>query len=321
MIKKSNDLKLFAEVMGLAPYKQSFQQALVTLFGEKDIPRSKFGLSSLKQLYPKIGTKLWRGKPFLDKTIIITNLFNHTQTPIEQGWSVEKTQILDFRGKKLTYNSHNGTDFSIPVGSTVCTAAPGEVVSIRSEFNRGGKKIFIDHGNGLMTTYAHLARTLVKVGDIVQRGQPIALSGYSGIDGMITFPFGVPHVHFNVWLNCEPIDPFPYNGLNSIWLAGDMPQFHDSQNNNHYWQPSEYNSHKLEKVIQSCKTEKVRNHLSNISELKLKASETIIEMCYYPTRFNHKENIYTQTFERTPFLDLPFLKEEFEKIVFLDEIL
>lgn len=320
-MKKSNDLKLFSEVMGLSPYKQSFKQALITLFGEKDIPRSKFGLSSLKQLHPKIGLKLWRGKPYLEKTVIITNLFNHIQTPIEKGWSVAKTQTLDFRGKNLTYNSHNGTDFSIPVGSTVCTAAPGEVVSIRSEFNRGGKKIFIDHGNGLMTTYAHLARILVKVGDIVKRGQPIALSGYSGIDGMITYPFGVPHVHFNVWLNCEPIDPFPHKNFTSLWLAGEMPKPHNPENASNDWKPSEYDSNKLQKVLQACKNPTIKEQLNNITELKYQAAETIIEMCYYPTRFQHKENIYTQTFERIPFLDLPFLKEEFEKVVFLDEIL
>ncbi len=309
--------------MGLSPYKDSFKQALIALFGEKDIPRSKFGLSSLKQLYPKIAMKLWRGKFYIPKTVIITNLFNHTQTPIEEGWSVAKTQTRDFRGKNLTYNSHNGTDFAIPVGSTVCTAAPGEVVSIRSEFNRGGKKIFIDHGHGLMTTYAHLARVIVKLGDVVQRGQPIALSGYSGIDGMITFPFGVPHVHFNVWLNCEPVDPFPYNGLPALWLGGNLPQPFDNQNfhSHNSWIPSQFDIQKVQKTIQACKTDKVRIHLMSIPELKYQASETIIEMCYYPTRFQFKENLYSQTFERQPMLDLPFQKEDFEKVVFLDEIL
>jgi len=320
-MKKSNDLKFISEILGFSPYKQSFKQALVALFGEKDIPRSKFGLSSLKQLHPKIGLPLWRGKPYLEKTVIISNLFNHTQTPIEAGWSVEKTQVLDFRGKKLTYNSHNGTDFTVPVGSTVCTAAPGKVVSIRSEFNRGGKKIFIDHGRGLMTTYAHLARTLVKVGDKVERGQPIALSGYSGIDGMITFPFGLPHVHFNVWLNCKPVDPFPYDSKASLWKAGNLPESATYLPSNEKLFLSEYNLEKLQKVIHSCKTERIRNHLLNIPKAEFQAAETIIEMNYYPTRFEVKENIYWNEFERKPFLDLPFLKEEFENVVFLDDLL
>ena len=85
--------------------------------------------------------------------------------------------MLDFRGRDLTYDSHNGTDFAVPVGTKVLAAAGGEVVRIVSEFNRGGLKIFIDHGGGLMTTSAHLARPLVKVGQIVARGEAIALSG------------------------------------------------------------------------------------------------------------------------------------------------
>jgi murein DD-endopeptidase len=320
-MKKSERIKLFSEAMGLAPYRQSFRQALITLFGEKDVPRSKFGFSSLKQLYPKIGIKLWRGKPYLPKTVLITNLFNHTPTPIEDGWSVEKTQTLDFRGKNLTYNSHNGTDFAVPIGTIVCTAAPGKVVSIRSEFNRGGKKIFIDHGNGLVTTYAHLARIFVQVGDYVQRAQPIALSGYSGIDGMITFPFGVPHVHFNVWLNCFPVDPFPYHNHCSLWLGGHLPQPHvPSSTSNSDFFPSLFNIPALHEVIHSCKTDTVRTFLQKIPDLYYQGHETLIEMNYYPTRFLKRMNFYAQTFERKPILDLPFRKEDFEKVVFLDEL-
>ncbi len=68
----------------------------------------------------------------------------------------------------------------------------------------------IDHGAGLMTCCAHLARQLVQEGEFVQRGQAIAITGYSGLDSLVTFPFGTPHVHFNTWLNGEPVDPFPY---------------------------------------------------------------------------------------------------------------
>ena len=73
---------------------------------------------------------------------------------------MKKTQVADFRGRDLTYDSHNGTDFAIPVGTRVLTAAAGRVVRQVSEFNRGGLKLFVDHGQGLMTCYAHLARPL-----------------------------------------------------------------------------------------------------------------------------------------------------------------
>lgn len=121
------------EAMGLRPFGTRMRQALVALRGAEDVPPSRFDLTSLTQLRPRIATALWRGKPYVPRQVIITNLFNHRQTPIEAGWSVRKTQVEDFRGRDLTYDSHNGTDFSIPVGTTVVSAAPGEVVRIASQ--------------------------------------------------------------------------------------------------------------------------------------------------------------------------------------------
>ena len=311
-------LRLLGDVMGLSPFPLRFKQALITFRGEEDVPKSKFGLSSLKLLYPKISPKLWRGKAYLEKTVIISNLFNHIQTPVEEGWSVRKTQVRDFRGKNLTYNSHNGTDLAIPVGSAVCTAAPGEVVEIRSELNRGGLKIFIDHGNGLMTCYAHLAKAKVKVGDVVRRAQPIAISGYSGLDGVLTYPFGIPHIHFNVWLNGEPVDPFGHGDNTSMWIGGHLPVVAQSADST--FVPSSYNETKTNEAISICKTASVRERISSVDVFKYKAAHTIIEMNYYPTRFARRINIYDTEYSRTPVLDLPFLPEEFEKVIFLDEI-
>lgn len=315
-------LKFFGEVLGLSPFKERMRQAKVALFGEADVPGSKFGLSSLFQMHPRISPILWLGKYYTPKKAIISNLVNHTQTPIKNGWSVKKTQVRDFRDKRLTYDSHNGTDFAIPVGSTVCTAAAGEVVAIKSEFNRGGLKIFIDHGKGLMTCYAHLARPLVEVGTVVQRGEAIALSGYSGLDALILFPLGIPHIHFNVWLNGEPIDPFPYVDKTSLWKNGALPTpvTAAAAEEASSFQPSVYNETTVAKMIAICKTESVREHLSAISTLKERAAQTIIQMNYYPTRFDERHNVYDKEYLRTPCLDMPFRETDFDGIVFLDEL-
>ena len=45
----------------------------------------------------------------------------------------------------------------------------------------------------------------------------------NGIDGLTTFPFGAPHVHFNVWLDGEYVDPFAAPGETSLWRAGNWP--------------------------------------------------------------------------------------------------
>ncbi len=311
-------LKFFGEVLGMSPFKERWKQAKVALFGQEDVPSSKFGLSSLAQFHPRISPSLWRGKTYVPRQVIISNLVNHTQTPIENGWSVKKTQVQDYRGRRLTYDSHNGTDFSIPIGSEVCTAAPGQVVAIQSEFNRGGLKIFIDHGEGLMTCYAHLARPLVAVGDVLERGQRIALSGYSGLDALISFPFGIPHVHFNVWLNGQPVDPFPHEGQVSMWRSGDLPLPADG--GGAPFVASTYWEEQVAALVEACKTESARAVLRDIQPLAQRAAEAIIHSNYYPTRFRERINVYDQTYDRRPRLDLPFSAEAFDGVVFLDDL-
>ena len=316
---QNQKIRFFGDTMGLAPFPLRFKQAMVAILGEEDVPRSRWGLSSLKQLHPVVSLKLWRGKPYIKSKVLISNLFNHTQSPIEEGWSVKKTQVRDFRGRRLTYNSHNGTDFAIPIGSQVCTAAPGKVVEVRSEFNRGGLKIFIDHGQGLMTCYAHLARSLVLVGDILKRGQPIAISGYSGLDAAVTFPFGIPHIHFNVWLNGEPVDPFEHDGNASLWHGGPLPEPAAGSQTGFF--PSVYDEAKLLEAIEQCKTPAVKQRIMSRATLDECAVHTIIEMNYYPTRFARRIQFYDKVYPRTPGLDLPFTSTEFQGVVFLDDVL
>lgn len=318
-------VKFFAETLGFSPVGLRLKQAMKAIFGEEDVPRTKFGLSSLSQLHPSIAFPLWRGKHIVDKKVILSNLFNHTPTPIEDGWSVQKTQASDYRGKDLTYNSHNGTDLAVPIGTTLLTAAPGEIVMIKNEFNRGGLKIFIDHGKGVMTCSVHLARALVKVGDIVKRGQPIAITGYSGLDGMITCPFGVPHVHYNVWHNGIPVCPFGVDGETTLWRNagkdGTNPIPFQDNDENEEFEPSQINEQHLKKVIASCKTQWVRDSINKIEDIRYRAFETIFNMNYYPTRFSERVNIYDTDFTREHVLDLPFYAAEYDGVILMDEIL
>ena len=312
-------IRLFREGLGLHPWRERYRQAMIAIRGQEDVPPSLFDLSSLKQLKPRIAFPLWRGRFFVPRRAIVTNLFNHRQTPIELGWSVKKTQVLDFRGRDLTYDSHNGTDFSIPVGTPVLAAAPGHVVRVVSEFNRGGLKIFIDHGDGLMTTSAHLARALVKEGQVVARGEPIALSGYSGLDALVTFPFGTPHVHFNTWLDCEPVDPFPHEGCASLWRAGALPEpMGDTPEE--VFAPSVYSEEGVAAAIAACKTASSRETLGKLEPLSIRAGHTVAEMNYYPTRFPERPKVYAESHPRTPRLDLPFSASVFDGVVFADDL-
>ncbi|MFK8001229.1 MAG: M23 family metallopeptidase, partial [Polyangiales bacterium] len=292
------------EALGMFPIAERLKQARVTLQGEDDVPPSRFGLSSFRMLRPRLALPLWLGKAPIPRRVVLTNLFNHRQTPASEGWSVLRTQVEDFRGRDLTYDSHNGTDLCIPIGTPVLSPAPGRVVRVVNEFNRGGLKIFVDHGDGLMTCCAHLGRALVTEGDVLSRAQPMALSGYSGIDGLTTFPWGVPHVHFNTWLNGEPVDPFPRGDEVSLWKE-DSPRAHVGECSE-VQRDSAYDEERVNAAIASCKTAHVRHTLRAIDSLGARAARVIIEMNYYPTRFPKRVSVYAKEHARSPRLDLPF---------------
>ncbi|MFT7520198.1 MAG: hypothetical protein ACI9MC_002343, partial [Kiritimatiellia bacterium] len=267
---------------------------------------------------PRLSIPLWRGRHPVPRKVVLTNLFNHEQTPVHEGWSVRRRQVRDFRGKGMTYDSHNGTDLCIALGTTVLTAAAGRVVRVISDFNRGGLKIFIDHGRGLMTCYAHMARSVVVEGQTLRRGEVIGLSGYSGLDGFITFPWGVPHVHLNTWLNGEPVDPFANDGRASLWRAGALP-LPPPAHSDETVQPSTYDHDRVHQAIASCLTPRVRVRLNAIKDHDERAVHTIIEMNYYPTRFAKRSDVYSEPNPRDARLDLPFLESEFDGVMFWDE--
>jgi murein DD-endopeptidase MepM/ murein hydrolase activator NlpD len=97
---------------------------------------------------------------------------------------------------------HTGVDLAAASGEPIRAADTGIVVM--AGWNGGyGNCVIIDHGGGLATLYAHQSRVAVSVGDRVTRGQVI---GYVGSTGLSTGP----HLHFEVRINGNPVDPVPY---------------------------------------------------------------------------------------------------------------
>ncbi len=97
---------------------------------------------------------------------------------------------------------HEGIDFAAPQGTPILAAAGGVVRDAR-RFRGYGNMVEIDHGDGLVTRYAHAARLLVKPGQVVARGQEIATVGSTGRSTG-------PHLHFEVLVAGQPADPRLY---------------------------------------------------------------------------------------------------------------
>lgn len=94
---------------------------------------------------------------------------------------------------------HTGLDIAAPEGKPVQATADGKVVEA-GDFFFSGNMIYIDHGQGIISLYAHLSRIGVKPGDSVRQGDIIGAVGQTGrVTG--------PHLHFAVFANKTLIDP------------------------------------------------------------------------------------------------------------------
>jgi murein DD-endopeptidase MepM/ murein hydrolase activator NlpD len=138
----------------------------------------------------------------------IFNLFDRTGGGKGFAGIVTRRAARDFRGGRLTYDEHDGSDYVCPPGTPLVSAAPGVVVAVRDTFLRGGLTACVDHGHGVVTQYTHLARMVTEIGQPLRRGETVALSGTAGLDMVSGFPWVPPHVHFMVWVRGLPVDPY-----------------------------------------------------------------------------------------------------------------
>lgn len=108
-------------------------------------------------------------------------------------------------GSQRVYNGipktpHFGVDIARPVGTLVSAPAGGRVTLVHSDMFLSGGTLIIDHGHGLSSTFIHLSKILVKVGDQVVQGQEVALVGQTG-------RASGPHLHWAMnWFD-ERVDP------------------------------------------------------------------------------------------------------------------
>ena len=123
-------------------------------------------------------------------------LFYPTAGPIVSGFGYRTHPVYG------TTRFHSGVDIDGACGQPIWAAESGEVISAGSNGGYGNVTV-IDHGDGLSTLYAHQSSIGVGVGTQVSRGHQIGSVGTTGLSTGC-------HLHFEVRINGEPVDPVPY---------------------------------------------------------------------------------------------------------------
>lgn len=124
-------------------------------------------------------------------------------TAVCAEWPIQGDFTSGFGFRKSPFTGrpefHEGIDIAARRGTPVFAPAEGTVERVGRR--RGyGLQVFIAHGHGLLTSYAHLNKALVKAGQKVRKGQKIGIVGNTGRSTG-------PHLHYEVRMNGVPLDP------------------------------------------------------------------------------------------------------------------
>ncbi|GAA2261257.1 hypothetical protein GCM10009853_012920 [Glycomyces scopariae] len=114
-------------------------------------------------------------------------------------WTLPSTaSITSFYGMR-NGSMHGGTDFGNNEGDEIVSVGAGTVTYVGYEAGGYGNVVYVDHGDGVQTRYAHASEVLVDVGDEVGKGDALILAGTTGNSTG-------PHLHFEVLIDDEKVD-------------------------------------------------------------------------------------------------------------------
>lgn len=158
---------------------------------EKIVNRLDIQEQSMTQLKEELQKKekMWAARP------AIQPINNKDLTQLHTIFGLRMHPILGY------VRPHNGLDFTAPMGSPVY--ATGDGVVMYTGFSTYGNVIYLDHGFGFETRYAHLTKYIVEPGQFVKRGQVIGYVGNTGLSHG-------PHLHYEVHYKNTPINPINF---------------------------------------------------------------------------------------------------------------
>ncbi len=307
------------DTVGLRPFNDGVRQCLDAIRGDAWAPPAVWDLSGLRILSPGMGLALWAGLARADRRAPITALPNRTPADPTGGYRVTTHACRDFRGRRMSYDSHLGTDFALPPGTRICTAAAGVVRSVRNDMQRGGLKVIVDHGGALVTTYNHLARALVQPGDRLPRGAVIGLSGMSAVDGVLFSPWLAPHLHLNVLLDGVAVDPFAEPGETSLWRSEDNhPTPPVGTASPAALPPSAWDHDAVNASVQGCLDPGLAAALAGEAAGDARAVAVVAARFFFRHRFRDVPPLVRTPSPRTPRLDLPLHPDDYVGVIYVD---
>lgn len=169
---------------------------------DKDYPTQHITIKDKRKVNPNQQDldRIWRERKIKNAA---RNTWSDGEPSLRFDMPVEGRESGAF-GRRRVFNGqprnpHSGWDIAAPEGTPVLAPADGVVIE-RGDFFFSGNILYLDHGRGLISLYAHLKSFDVEVGEVVTRGQKIAEVGATGrVTG--------PHLHFSVGLNRTWVEP------------------------------------------------------------------------------------------------------------------
>ena len=129
-----------------------------------------------------------------------------TNSAVEAAFADARTYV--YNGKEVDRQTHLGFDLASTAGTTIVAGNRGKVL-FADELGIYGNCVIIDHGMGVQSLYGHLSSIDVKLGDLVEKEQPLGRSGMTGMAGG-------DHLHFTMLVNGQMVNPVEW--WDSHWI-------------------------------------------------------------------------------------------------------
>jgi murein DD-endopeptidase MepM/ murein hydrolase activator NlpD len=164
------------------------------------ISPSETDKTPIPQIDPGIAAEIANSKPIL-------STLPASPKGVTPQWPIHGIITEEFGVPHMPYQPiHTGIDISdaaAPGVTPIKPFKPGRVIAVVHSYSGFGNHVIVDHGGGLLSLYGHMYSTAVRVGQMVDENTTLGLEGSTGVSTGV-------HVHFEIDLNGQPVDPHRY---------------------------------------------------------------------------------------------------------------